>query len=115
MLAGLDFAIIFGQHIKKKQNQMATFRTQQVFQRIKNHRFKLTEKCQLFMNDKKYLQQMIDVNRHKQDPSRSMNVAILQLFSGFTNYFNLYVANMQKLRAFLNKLLKKDKSVELVK
>lgn len=91
LLAGLDFAIIYWDDIliKHKTKQQHSEHIQQVFHRIEDYGYKLSEeKCQFFRSNIKYLGQIIYSNRHRPDPSR-MSVIInipaptLQLYNHF--------------------------------
>ena len=71
--------------------------SKKVFERIKEHSFKLCpEKCEFFMSQIKYLGQIIDVNERRPDPSRTeaiksmpmpKNVTTPQASLGLTNFY----------------------------
>ena len=122
MLADLGFAIAYLDDIlvKSKNVQEHKEHIRTVFQRIEEFGFKLSaEKCEFFLKQIKYLGQIIDSQGRRPDPQRTEaiekmparnNVAQLQSFLGLAQYYAIYIPKMQKLRAPLNKLLKRDKS-----
>lgn len=87
------------------------------FVKTKDCGFKLgEEKWEFSLPKIKYLGQIIDENGHRPDPSRAdviqnmpplTNISTLQAFGGLTNYYQMYITNIPKVRVPLNNLLRK--------
>ena len=83
---------------------------------IDDYSFKLSsEKCEFFISQIKYLEQIINTKGQTPDHERAEaikimlvpnNVTKLQAFLGLANYYSIYIPNMQNIRAPLNNLLK---------
>ena len=122
MLSGLEYAMVYLDDILIKSENFEKHKShvREVFKRIEKYGFKVgLEKCEFCMNKIKYLGQIIDHEGRRPNPKRTEaiknmpipdNVTKLQSFLGLANYYNLYIPNMQELRAPLNKLLSKNKS-----
>lgn len=119
MLAGLEFAIAYLDDIllKSENNEQHKKHIKAVFQKINEYGFKLSSnKCEFFMKQIKYLEQIIDENGRRPEPERAEaiknmpppnNITNLQAFLGLANYYSIYIPKMYDLRALLNDLLKK--------
>ena len=117
MLVDLGFVIAYLDDIlvKSKNVQEHKEHIRTVFQRIEEFGFKLSaEKCKFFLKQVKYLGQIIDsqdqIFREQKPLRRCQHLTMLpsyNLFCGLAQYYAIYIPKMHKLRAPLNKLLKK--------
>ena len=101
MLTGLDFAIIYLDDvlIKSENQRQHCEQIKKGFKRRKEYGFKLSsEKCEFFMSQIKFLEQIIDTNGRRLDYSWAeviksistpKNVTTLQSFLGLINYYNV--------------------------
>ena len=91
-----------------------------VFDKLQEYGFKVKEaKCDFFLTKIKYLGHIINKDGRRPDPDRATtikdmpapdNVQALQSFLGLANFYQVFIKNMDNLRAPLNELLKKDKT-----
>ena len=104
MLAGLDLVTAYLDDvlIKSKDRKTHFEHIIKVFERIEEYGFKrAAEKCGIFMNEIKYLGQIIDSDGRRSDPARAevienmqphqKNVVTLQAFLGLANYHGIYI------------------------
>ena len=119
MLAGMEYVITYLDDIliKSENEDQHKMHIRAVFQRIEEYGFKQgAEKCKFFMKKKKYLGQIIDGDRRKQNPERAEaiknmpapdNEFKLQAFLRLVSYYSIYIPKMYDIRAPSNNLVKK--------
>ena len=123
MLSGFDFAVAYLDDILIKSQSLGEHKEHvyKVFAKIQDYGFKLKEsKCDIFMEKIKYLGHIIDRDGRRPDPDWATtikdmpapnNIATLQSFLGLANYDQIFIPNKHDLRAPLNELLKKRKTL----
>ena len=121
MLSGFDFAVVYLDDILMKSQSSGKHKehVHKVFAKIQDYGFILKEfKCDFFMEKIKYFRHIINKDGRKPDPDRAAaikdmpapnNIATLQSFLGFANYYQIFIPNMHDLHAPQNELLKKCK------
>ena len=115
-----DFAVTLDYVlIKRKTRGLYEENIDQVFLRIEKYGFKLRKGCQFFLNSIKYLGQIIDAMQIQfgrallKYTSSLYECYDVTVISRAYKSYNLYVLNMNKLKAPPNELLKKF-NIELI-
>ena len=123
MLGGFDFTSAYLDDIviSNKTKELHREHLNKVFAQIRELVFKVKDaKCDFCMNKIKYLGH-IDKDGRRPDPERATaikdmpapdNVTTLQSLLGLANYYESFIKNLYDLRAPLNELLKKIKTVD---
>ena len=121
ILCGFDFTFAYLDDIviSSKTKELHREHLNKVFAQIREFGFMVKEtKSNFCMNKIKYQGHIIDKNRRRPDPERSIaikdmpatdNVATLLSFLGLANYYQSFIKKLYDLRAPLNEILKKDK------
>ncbi|XP_014779458.1 uncharacterized protein K02A2.6-like [Octopus bimaculoides] len=122
MLADSELAIPYMESESRDQH---VEHVKYVFEKIKDYCFTLNEKnYEFLLPEIRHLGQVINRNGRRHDLSRAdaiksmpspTNIATLQAYLELADYYQIYIPNMHKVRAPLNKLLKKRYDMELVR